>query len=141
VADEVLRISKVNDRPGLVIAGEVDESGYPVLLQCLAALGTHGEVHIDLGGVEFCDLAGLRAIVCVGRPDEDASSGRNVCLHAVPLRMRKIMQILGWDEAPGLTFDEASLAAGSVPACMGAPAGAAGTAGTAGRAAERPFTG
>lgn len=137
MADEVLRISKVNDRLGLVIAGEVDESGYPILLQCLAALGTHGEVHIDLGSVEFCDLAGLRAIVCVGRPDEQPSPDRQVCLHAVPLRLRKILQILGWDEAPGLAFDEASLAAGPVPACLGAPAGSAGRAADE----ERPATG
>ncbi|HUA30380.1 MAG TPA: STAS domain-containing protein [Streptosporangiaceae bacterium] len=121
MVDEVLRISKLNDRPGLVIAGEVDESGYPILLHCLAALGTHGEVHIDLGGVEFCDLAGLRAIVCVGRPDEPVSPGRHVCLHAVPLGLRKILQILGWDQAPELAFDEASLAAGPAPECLGAP--------------------
>jgi ABC-type transporter Mla MlaB component len=128
VADEVLRISKVNDRPGLVIAGEVDESGYPILLQCLAALGTHDEVHIDLGGVEFCDLAGLRAIVCVGRPDDDAIPGRHVCLHAMPPRLRKILQILGWEDAPGLAFDDSSLAAGPAPACLGEPAGPAGPA-------------
>lgn len=121
MADEVLRISKVDGPPGLVIAGEVDESGYPILLHCLAALGTHGEVHIDLGGIEFCDLAGLRAIVCVGRPDEDANPGRRVYLHAVPGRLRKILHILGWDNAPGLAFDEASLAPGPAPACLAEP--------------------
>jgi ABC-type transporter Mla MlaB component len=134
VADEVLRIRKVSDRPGLVIAGEVDESGYPVLVQCLAALGTHDEVHIDLGGVEFCDLAGLRAIVSVGRPDEDASPGRHVCLHAVPPRLRKILDILGWEDAPGLAFDESSLAAGPAPACLAEPSAPAGTAEPAGPA-------
>jgi ABC-type transporter Mla MlaB component len=132
VVDEVLRISKVDDRPGLIIAGEIDESGYPILLQCLAALGTHSEVHIDLGGIEFCDLAGLRAIVCVGRPDEDASPGRHVCLHAVPLRLRKILDILGWDDTPGLVFDGTSLAAGPAAECLGGPAGTAGAAGQAG---------
>jgi ABC-type transporter Mla MlaB component len=110
VADEVLRISKVEGRPGLVIAGEIDEAGYPVLLQCLAALDTGGEVHVDLAAVEFCDLAGLRAIVTVGRPEEQAGPGRDVCLHAVPSRLRNILHILGWDETPGLTFDELSLA-------------------------------
>ena len=122
MADEALRISKADDRPGLVIAGEVDESGYPVLLDCLATLRTHGEVHIDLGGVEFCDLAGLRAIVSSGRPDEEAGPGRSVCLHAVPPRLRKILDVLGWDETPGLAFDKSSLAAGPAPACLGEPA-------------------
>jgi ABC-type transporter Mla MlaB component len=111
VPDEVLRISRADDRPGLVIAGEIDESGYPVLLQSLAALETGGDVHVDLGGVEFCDLAGLRAIVSVGRPEEEAGPGRNVCLHAVPPRLRNILHILGWDETPGLSFDELPMAA------------------------------
>lgn len=109
MTDEVLRISRLDHRPALVIAGEIDESGYPVLLQSLAALGSDGEVHVDLGGVEFCDLAGLRAIVSVGRPEEEAGPGRNVHLHAVPARLRKILRILGWDETPGLAFDDSPL--------------------------------
>lgn len=110
MADEVLRIAKAHDQPGLIIVGEVDESGYPLLLQSLAALDRYDDVHVDLGGIEFCDLAGLRAIVCVGRLEEDAALDRRVCLHAVPPRLRKIMQILGWDDMPGVAFDERSLA-------------------------------
>lgn len=109
VAEEALRITKTHDQPGLIIAGEVDESGYVLLLQSLAALDHHGDIHIDLGGIEFCDLAGLRAIVCAGRPGEDVSPGRQVCLHAIPPRLLKIMQILGWDDRRGLTFNAASL--------------------------------
>ena len=109
MAEEPLRITKAHDQPGLIIAGDVDESGYPLLLQSLAALDHLGGIHIDLGGIEFCDLAGLRAIVCAGRPGEDTSPGRPVCLHAVSPQLRKIMQILGWDDGPGLTFDAAPL--------------------------------
>jgi hypothetical protein len=121
VADEVLRITKARDQPGLIIAGEIDEAGYPLLLQSLAALDGWGEVHVDLGGVEFCDLAGLRAIVCAGRPDEDASPGRHVCLHAVPARLLKILHIMGWAETPGLVFDASSLGRVAAPADL--PAG------------------
>jgi hypothetical protein len=109
VAEEVLRITAAHDQPGLIIAGDADESGYPLLLQSLATLDQYGGVHIDLGGIEFCDLAALRAIVCAGRLGEDSSPGRPVCLHAVPPRLRNIMQILGWDDRPGLAFDAASL--------------------------------
>jgi anti-anti-sigma regulatory factor len=109
VADEVLRITKAQDQPGLIIAGEIDEAGYPLLLQSLAALDGLGEVHVDLGGVEFCDLAGLRAIVCVAGGCDDESPPRPIVLHAVPPRLRKILQILGWDEMPGVTFDEGSM--------------------------------
>jgi anti-anti-sigma regulatory factor len=109
VAEDALRITKAHDQPGLIIGGDIDESSYPLLLQSLAALDHPGGIHIDLGGIEFCDLAGLRAIVCAGRPGEDASPGRPVCLHAVPPQLRKILQILGWDDRPGLTFDAAPL--------------------------------
>ena len=112
MADEVLRIAKAQDQPGLIIAGEADESGYQLLLQSLAALDRHDDVHIDLGGIEFCDLACLRAIVCAGRPDEDAPRGGRVCLHAVPSRLQKIMQVLGWDDMPGIAFDDEPLTPG-----------------------------
>lgn len=110
MADEVLRIAKSQSEPGLIIAGDVDESAYPLLMQSLAALDGHVEVHVDVGGIEFCDLAGLRAILNAGRPDEDAMPDRRVCLHAVPSRLQNIMQILGWDDMPGVTFDEKPLA-------------------------------
>jgi ABC-type transporter Mla MlaB component len=120
VADEVLRIIKAHDQPGLIIAGEIDEAGYPLLLQSLAVLDPQGEAHVDLGGVEFCDLAGLRAIVCVGRPDEDASPGRHVCLHAVPPQLLKVLRILGWDETPGLVLEASSLDGLAAPADVSA---------------------
>ncbi|HTS99498.1 MAG TPA: STAS domain-containing protein [Streptosporangiaceae bacterium] len=110
MGDEVLRITRAGDQPGLIIAGEIDESGYPLLLQSLAALDPEGDVHFDLSGVEFCDLAGLRAIVCVAAPDDDCPA-RKVTLHAVPARLRKILQILGWDVMPGVAFDDRGLPA------------------------------
>ncbi len=110
MGDEVLRVTKASGQPGLIIAGEIYESGYSLLLQSLAALDPDGDVHIDLGGVEFCDLAGLRAIVCVAAPDDDGPA-RKVTLHAVPARLRKILQILGWDVMPGVAFDDRGLAA------------------------------
>jgi anti-anti-sigma regulatory factor len=115
VAEEALRITKVGDQPGLIIAGEVDESGYPLLLQSLAALDHQGDLHIDLGGIEFCDLAGLRAIAWAGRLNENARPDRRVCLHAVPPQLRKIMHILGWDNRPGLAFDAEPLSSDCQP--------------------------
>lgn len=110
MADDVLRITPANGAPGLIIAGEIDESSYPRLMQVLTALNPHGDVHIDLSGVEFCDLAGLRAIVCVTERS-DGDPGR-LTLHAVPGRLRRILQILGWDEMPGVRFTDQGLPAG-----------------------------
>ena len=62
--DGVLRITSTSHPPGLALQGEIDESTYPALVQALQA-GTSGreEIHLSLGGVSYCDLAGLRAIV------------------------------------------------------------------------------
>ena len=61
--DGVLRITNTDDPPGLAIAGEIDESTYAGLIGALGRFA-HGstEVHVSLGGVSYCDLAGLRAI-------------------------------------------------------------------------------
>lgn len=62
--------------PGLAIGGEIDEDAYHALVEKLGELSWgRDEVHIDLTAVQYCDLAGLRAIV---RP---ATTGRTVVLH------------------------------------------------------------
>jgi hypothetical protein len=123
VADDVLRITRSAGLPGLILAGEIDESSYPVLVRSLAALGSGRDVHVDLGGVDYCDLAGLRAIICARGPGDAAPggglasglAGGRVVLHAVPGRLRRILQILGWDAMPGVGFDERSLPGGRDP--------------------------
>jgi len=112
MADDALRITPANGAPGLVIAGEIDESSYPRLMRGLAALNPRADVHIDLSGVEFCDLAGLRAIVCVTQAEAGDHAPGHLTLHAVPDRLRRILQILGWDDMPGVGFADEGLPAG-----------------------------
>jgi ABC-type transporter Mla MlaB component len=114
--DGVLRITNTNDPPGLAIAGEIDESTYGGLI---GALGTFAdgpaEVHVSLGGVSYCDLAGLRAIVCVTGADGGArrdGDTRRVVLHEVPPQLATVLRIVGWDSTPGLAVDQP---AGSAP--------------------------
>ena len=111
--DGVLRITNTADPPGLAIAGEIDESTYAGLIAALGKL-THGaaEVHVSLGGVSYCDLAGLRAIVCVtgaggaaGNGDGDGDA-RRVVLHEVPPQLATVLRIVGWDSTPGLALDQ-----------------------------------
>ena len=108
--NHVLRITRDGDGPALVLAGEIDEFSYPDLtatLACAAAAG-HGDIHIDLGGVEYCDIAGLRAIVCATGPPGAARPGRCVVLHSVPPQLRKVLHILGWDALPTVVVEEAT---------------------------------
>jgi len=108
--NEALRVSTSGSPPWLVIAGEIDESTYPILLAGLAAAEGYREIRIDLSGVRYCDLAGLHRIVGLTWPS--SASGRpirRVVLHAAPSWLAEILQILGWDTVPGIALEELPL--------------------------------
>jgi ABC-type transporter Mla MlaB component len=110
--DGVLRITNTDDPPGLVIAGEIDESTYPGLVGALGRF-TNGpaEIHLSMGGVSYCDLAGLRAIVCVtgasasGAACNGFGHSKRVVLHKIPPQLENVLEIVGWDSTPGLAVD------------------------------------
>lgn len=106
--DGVLRITCSGSPPVLALAGEIDEATYPGLVRALdEAAGGEREVHFDLAGVEYCDLAGLRAIVCVTGADRDGQGGwRRVVLHHLRPELMTVLRIVGWDSTAGLTLDE-----------------------------------
>jgi len=111
--DGVLRITSTTRPPGLAIAGEIDESAYSGLLGALQrSADGRDEIHLNLGGVSYCDLAGLRALVCVtgARGCEDCYRGQRgvrcqVVLHEVPPQLITVLRVVGWDTTPGLTLD------------------------------------
>ena len=95
--------------PTVLLAGDIDEQTYPGLLEVLATVARTGErrVRLDLADVEYCDLAGLRAIVALA--DRGGDGGRcpeQVILAHVPGFLRTVLRILGWDTAPGLTVED-----------------------------------
>lgn len=118
--DGVLRITRTGSPHVLAFAGEIDESNYWGLVDTLAQIAAElSEIHLDLAGVGYCDLAGLRAIVRLARPaandrapgdhpagDHPADGGRRVVLHAVPPQLKTVLGILGWDSVAGLALDE-----------------------------------
>ncbi len=57
-----LRITRQASPPGLILAGDIDELTRPALLAELGQL-SGGRVHLYLSAVEYCDLAGLRALL------------------------------------------------------------------------------
>ncbi|HUA28219.1 MAG TPA: STAS domain-containing protein [Streptosporangiaceae bacterium] len=123
--DGVLRITSTANPPGLAISGEIDESTYPGLLSALER-GADGraEMHFSLGGLKYCDLAGLRAIVCAtgadgGGPGLDRRHGerRAVVLHEIPPQLMTVLRIVGWDTTPGLVLD--TQASGAEPRSVG----------------------
>jgi ABC-type transporter Mla MlaB component len=108
--DGVLRITSISNPPGLALEGDIDESTYTGLVHALqASTKDRAEVHFSLGGVRYCDLAGLRAIVRATGIGEDSDNGHGdgcrVVLHEVPAQLIKVLRIVGWDTTPGLALD------------------------------------
>jgi anti-anti-sigma factor len=103
--DGVLRITATPNPPGLTIAGEIDEDTYPALVAKLEELADAGEIHLNLAGVQFCDVAGLRAMIRLAGAGRRSDS-RQVVLHEVPPQLHNVLGILGWDSTPGLVIDQ-----------------------------------
>ena len=104
--DGVLRITHTGPAD-LAIAGEIDESTHSGLVRTLQQLASgQRSVQIDLGGVTYCDLAGMRSILSLGRtgPLDRPPGDTDLVLRDPPEQLRTILQILGWDAAPGLTI-------------------------------------
>ncbi len=105
--DGTLRITWAGGQPPtLALAGEVDESSYPGLVAALTgAAARHDEIHLDLAGLGYCDLAGLRALVRLASPDASGRAAvKRVVLHRMPDSLRTVLHIVGWDKAAQLTL-------------------------------------
>ena len=101
----VLRITQTAAPSGLAITGEIDEATYPALVTSLQELAEGQEVlQLDLSGVSYCDLAGLRAIVRLAA-DDGARPARSLLLLNVPQYIRVVLAITGWDALPGLALE------------------------------------
>jgi ABC-type transporter Mla MlaB component len=97
--DGALRITLIpGPGSGYALAGEIDEAAFPALARRLGEIVADlDEVHLNLAVLEYTDLAGLRIIVAL------ADSGcRRVVLHQVPRHLQAILNIVGWDTAPGV---------------------------------------
>jgi len=101
--DGVLRMTSVGSPPVLVIVGEIDEDTYPALARKLGELTGPAEIHLNLAGVRYCDLAGLRAMILLTGASHGGRS-RRVVLHDVPPHLKAVLGIVGWDTTPGLVM-------------------------------------
>jgi ABC-type transporter Mla MlaB component len=101
--DGALRMTLLGSPPMLVIDGEIDEDTYPALVRKLAEFMGQAEIHLNLAGVRYCDLAGLRAMVLLTGASP-GGRGRRVVLHQVPPDLQALLGIVGWDSTPGLVL-------------------------------------
>ncbi|HEX2315722.1 MAG TPA: MEDS domain-containing protein [Thermomonospora sp.] len=101
-----LRITPTFTPPGLALAGAIDESTCPAVEEALRTAGVRSaHLCLDLSRLEFCDMAGLRALVGAGRTP--GGMERQVILREPPEQLALMMRITGWDALPGVYVEEA----------------------------------
>ena len=100
-ADGLLRITRTVDPPRLHLIGEVDASNVDALTGALRSeQRARSDIDLDLGGLTFCDLSGIRAIVGTALT---LPAGRRLVLHRTPPHVRKTLGIVGWADIPSLS--------------------------------------
>ena len=94
--------------PTLHLAGDIDEWTFPDLTNILARTAATGapRIHVDLADVEYCDVAGLRAIISLaGGGGNPRAPVEEVVLTQLPEPLQRVLCILGWDAAPGVILE------------------------------------
>ena len=107
--DGVLRVICAGSPEIVLIAGELDVSNCLGLVSALDDLvDREGDVHVNLAGLTYCDVAGLREILRLAGTDRGGEGDRGRCLFLddVPQNLTRLLQILGWDSIPGLAMNE-----------------------------------
>lgn len=103
--DGRLTITWLADANGFQINGTVDVTSRSGLAAALAAAQQGIEdVHVDMSGLEFIDMEGLRLLVRAAR---GLTGGRSLRLRRAPAYVRQLLQAANWDDTPGLLCDGA----------------------------------
>jgi anti-anti-sigma regulatory factor len=103
--DRRLRIVRTFCPRGLRVEGVVDTTTSGALGSALAqaASWSGGDVHLDLAGLEFIDVAGVRMIVGTAR---SLAGDRHLVVEHLAAGLRKVFGVVGWDNTPGLRLAE-----------------------------------
>lgn len=109
--DRQLTITATQHPVGLRMFGAVDASNVDAVRRVLeVALKAHPDidVHIDVSGLEFADVSGIRALVAAA---EAADHTRRFVLHGLPPLMTRVMDAVGWSDLPALNISDAAFPA------------------------------
>ena len=87
--------------PGLGLSGAVGDGGHSPLAQALKAALADGadleeDLHVDMSGLDFIDLEGLRLLMATR---QDLSDGRSLHLERPAAHVRRVIRMAGWDTA------------------------------------------
>lgn len=90
--------------PTLGLRGDVDiltVSHATRALETLAIEGA-GDVIVDLTGLEFMGIEGLRLLCETAR---SFSGGRRLIVNGTPLHLSRVCALIGWDQTPNLVLN------------------------------------
>lgn len=96
-----LRVERIRSGRGYRLSGEIDLGTHDVLAAALARLEGPGDIHLDLYDLEFCDAAGLGAMVALA---ERVWPAGRVVLDGVSRQISKMLAVLHWDLRPNLVI-------------------------------------
>ncbi len=99
-ADRQLVVTRTEHPLGLRFAGEIDITNSKAVAESLRiAFPNHGDPHLDVSRLSFCDISGIRALVDAAL---DLGDGRRLLLHGLPGQLEAVMRVTGWTALPSL---------------------------------------
>ncbi|HEV7677281.1 MAG TPA: STAS domain-containing protein [Candidatus Dormibacteraeota bacterium] len=97
-----VRVARLSGASRVTLSGEVDAANAEVVATALVTgLAGRGDRHLDLSGLLFCAVAGLRAMV---QASECVEPGGRVLVHGMPVHLQRAMHLVGWAGLPTLVL-------------------------------------
>ena len=98
-ADKNLVVTRTEAPDGLCFAGEIDFTNSHAVAESLGNASIRDtDIHLDLSGLSFCDISGIRSLVDAA---ESRQTGR-LMLHGLPSLLQTVMNVTGWSDLPTL---------------------------------------
>jgi anti-anti-sigma regulatory factor len=99
-ADKQLVVSRTTSPDGLSFAGEIDASNSHAVGDSISsAQMPDRDIHVEVAGLIFCDISGIRAFVSAA---EALPEGRRLLLHGMPAQLETVIKVVGWNRMPSL---------------------------------------
>jgi anti-anti-sigma factor len=100
-ADKQLVVTRTLEPYGLCFSGEIDLTNSHAVPQSLSmAFVRDGNMHLDVSGLIFCDISGIRSFVDAA----EAMDGGRLMLHGLPPLLQKVLNVTGWADMDSLVI-------------------------------------
>ena len=100
-ADKQLMVTRTLNPHGLRFSGEIDAGNGHAVAKCLSmTFVADDDIHLDVSGLIFCDIGGIRSFVDAA---EHREKGR-LMLHGLPELLQTVMRVTGWADRPNLVI-------------------------------------